>query len=59
MRRLGQLLQFVGLAVLPIAMVMELSGSLGREFGLAELLIALVFGIVVFYAGRIIEGYAG
>ena len=40
-------------------MVLELSGTLGRNFGVADLLIALVFGTAVFFLGRLMEGYAG
>ena len=58
MRSLGRFLQFLGLATLPLAMVLELSGALGRESGVADLLIAMGFGFAAFYTGRIMEGYA-
>ena len=57
MKSLGRLLQFGGLMLLPLAMLMELSGQLGRR-GVAELLLMLVVGAAAFALGRVIEGYA-
>ena len=57
LRSLGRLLQIGGLVLLPVAMLMELSGQLGRR-GVAELLIMLVAGAAAFGLGRLIEGYA-
>ena len=48
----------IGLAVLPIAMFLELSSGLGRAFQVSEMVIMLVFGVAAFLLGRIIEGYA-
>ena len=59
MRAIGKLMQLSGLALLPLFVVLELSGTLGRDSGVAELLLAMVFGVAIFYLGRIIEGYAG
>ena len=58
MRSFGRLLQFIGLAILPVAMFLELTGAFGRRVGLADLLIALVFGVAAFYIGRLVEGYS-
>lgn len=58
MRALGKNFQFAGLVVLPLAILLELTGILGDEFGLKEMLIAMCFGIAAFYLGRLIEGYA-
>ena len=52
-------MQSIGLVVLPLAMVLEITGNLGRAGGLSQLLIALVFGVTAFYVGRLLEGYAG
>ena len=52
-------MQFSGLGLLPVFVVLELSGALGRGSGVAELLLAMIFGAALFYLGRIIEGYAG
>ncbi len=57
LRSLGRLLQIGGLVLLPVAMLMELSGQLGRR-GVAELLIMLVAGAAAFGLGRLLEGYA-
>ena len=57
MRLAGRLLQLVALVALPIAMLLELTGALGRSFGLSQLLVALIFGIVAFLLGRMLEGY--
>jgi len=58
-RAIGKLMQLSGLGLLPLFVVLELSGALGRDSGVAELLLAMVFGVAIFYLGRIIEGYAG
>ena len=58
MKAFGRFLQMLGLAVLPIAMFLELSSGLGRAFHLSEMVIMLVFGVAAFLLGRIIEGYA-
>lgn len=56
-KSLGRLLQIGGLVLLPVAMLMELSGQLGRR-GVAELLLMLLAGVVAFALGRLLEGYA-
>ena len=58
MRSIGRTLQILGLAVLPMSMVLELSGGLGRSFGVSDMVVMLVFGAGAFAAGRLIEGYA-
>ncbi len=57
MRRLGRGLQVCALFLLPIAVFLELAGGLNRSFHLADLLKMLVFGVVLFTIGRMIEGY--
>ncbi len=57
MQALGRFLQLVGLTVLPLAMFMELSTGLGREFHLSQLVIMLIFGVAAFFLGSLIEGY--
>ena len=54
MRALGRTMQIFGLAILPVAMVVQLLGGIRP----AQLLVALVFGFAAFYLGRMIEGYA-
>jgi TctA family transporter len=58
MKVLGKTLQLVGLVLLPVAMTLELTGALGRDSGLADMLLMLVFGAVAFTLGRFVEGYA-
>ena len=48
-------MQILGLAILPLAMVLELSGHLGRR-GVSEMLLMMVFGCAAFYLGRYLEG---
>jgi hypothetical protein len=56
----GRLLQVAGLAILPLAMVMQLTGSLRAPAGnvsVSVMLILVVFGVVLFSLGRVLEGY--
>jgi len=57
MRTLGRSLQILGLVVLPVAMLLELTRILGPTFGVRDMLVMLVFGASIFYLGRFIEGY--
>jgi hypothetical protein len=50
-------MQIAGLVILPLSIVLELSGSLARSFGVSEMLVMLGFGWCVFYLGRYLEGY--
>lgn len=56
--RLGRSLQLFALVLLPVAIVLELTGLLGRSFGLNEMLIMLIAGSAAFLLGRLVEGYA-
>jgi hypothetical protein len=58
MRTLGKALQMFALALLPLAMLMEMTDMLGRDRGLSDMVIMLVAGVIAFMLGRIIEGYA-
>ena len=58
MRNIGRLLQLLGLVILPVFLFLELSNQLGRESRVADLLLAMVVGLAVFYVGRIVGGYA-
>ena len=58
MRRVGKFMQVAALVLLPMAMILELTDALGRSFGLSEMLIMLVFGVLLFLVGRYVEGYA-
>ena len=58
LRQVGRLLQLSALVVLPAAMVLQLTNTLGRQLYVSEMVIMLVFGMAAFSLGRIIEGYA-
>ena len=58
MRALGRFLQLVGFVALPLGMVLEMSKALGRAFGLSQMIWMLLFGVIAFYLGRMIEGIA-
>ena len=58
----GRLLQAAGLAILPLAMVMQLTGGLRAPTGnvsVSVMLLLMVFGVVLFSLGRVVQGYAG
>lgn len=59
MRGAGLFLQKFALLLLPLAVLLELSGVLGRQAGLADMLKMMVVGIIAFILGRMMEGYAG
>ena len=44
-RSFGRFLQLIGLVILPIFIVLELTGLLNRDSGIADLLLAMVFGL--------------
>jgi branched-subunit amino acid transport protein len=61
MRALGRFLQFVGLIVLPLALVLSMLPSRRGDEKLlstGQELMALVLGAAVFWIGRLLEGYA-
>jgi hypothetical protein len=54
MRSLGRNLQLLGLAILPLAMVLQLTNSIS----LGQMLIMTLAAVCLFGIGRIVEGYA-
>lgn len=54
MRAFGKLLQYVGLAVPLIAILLQLNNAIS----LGMMLVALVAALSAFYIGRILEGYS-
>ena len=60
MRTFGKLLQVVGLVLLPVAMVMQLTGGVrapaGGGFTVSAMLILMVMGVALFSCGRLLEG---
>lgn len=59
MKAIGRLLQILGLVLLPLSMMMQLTDMLGRPFYVSHMVIMMVFGVAAFYLGRMLEGYAG
>lgn len=57
MNTVGRSFQIIGLVTLPLAVLLEAMGRLGRN-GLSDMLLLMIFGAVSFYLGRYIEGYA-
>lgn len=51
------MLQIAGLVVLPLSMILELTGGLTRAFGVSDMVKMLVAGTAMFCIGRLIEGY--
>jgi hypothetical protein len=60
MQTLGKLLQVAGLVILPLAMVMQLTSGIRAPAGsvtVSAMLLLMVFGVVLFLAGRVVEGF--
>ena len=71
-RLLGKLMQIAGLIILPAGILLQLvfddphsnASELertGRDvfgFGVDGLLLAMIFGVCLFYLGRFVEGYS-
>lgn len=61
MRALGKWMQLAGLIVLPVAMVMQLTGGLRAPTGgvsVSVMLLLMVGGAALFVLGRFVEGYS-
>jgi hypothetical protein len=54
MKALGRLLQFAGLAMLPLAILLQLP----RAISLGQMLVMAAAGFAAFWIGRLVEGYA-
>ncbi len=60
MRSFGKLLQFAGLAALPLAMLLQwMPGAShdGTVITVGQMLMMLIAGVCLFWIGRILEGY--
>jgi len=55
MRVIGRLGQFAGLALPPLAILLQLN----QTITLGQMLSMLLFAACAFWIGRILEGYAG
>jgi len=58
MKVAGRALQLIGLAILPLSMVMELTGGLGRRVGVSDMVVMLLYGVIAFSLGRLLESHA-
>ena len=56
----GKFLQVLGLALLPLSVILDLLGGSDplRPFGVSQMILMLGFGMAIFYIGRILEGYS-
>ena len=56
----GKFLQVLGLALLPLSIILDLLGGSDplRPFGVSQMVLMLGFGMAIFYIGRILEGYS-
>jgi hypothetical protein len=57
MRTLAKFMQLVGLVLLPLGMLMQVTGALSRDRGVADMLIMMLVGAASFYLGWVMEGY--
>jgi uncharacterized protein YggT (Ycf19 family) len=60
MQTVGKLLQVAGLVLLPVAMVMQVTRGIRAPTGgvtVSAMLLMMVFGVVLFLLGRVLEGY--
>ena len=61
-RSLGKAMQVAGLVILPVAMLMQLTGGIRAatgSFSVSAMLILMVAGVAIFLLGRLVEGYGG
>ena len=60
MQTFGKLLQVAGLIILPVAMVMQVTGGIRAPTGgvtVSAMLVLMVFGVALFLIGRLLEGH--
>lgn len=56
---IGRFLQGAALILLPLAVLWEATGALGRDrFGVADMLVMMIGGVLLFVTGWIIQGTA-
>ncbi len=54
---LGKAMQVLALVLLPVSMFMQLGTAMRAPIGVSVMLLLMLFGIALFGAGRVIEGY--
>ena len=61
MQTFGKLLQVAGLVLLPLSMMMQLTGGVradtGAGFTVSAMLLMMLVGVILFAGGRVLEGY--
>jgi len=61
MKTFGKLLQVAGLVLLPVSMMMQLTSGIRAPtggFSVSAMLLMMVFGVILFSLGRLLEGFA-
>jgi hypothetical protein len=62
MRTLGKLFQVIGLVLLPVSMMLQVTtgsrAATGAGFTVSTMLLMMLFGVAIFAIGRVLEGYA-
>lgn len=60
MKTFGKLLQVAGLVLLPVSMMMQLTSGIRAPtggFSVSAMLLMMVFGVILFSLGRLLEGF--
>ena len=60
MQMFGKLLQVAGLVILPVAMMMQITGGIRAPTGsvtVSAMLLMMLLGVSLFLIGRLLEGY--
>jgi hypothetical protein len=62
MRTLGKLFQVIGLVLLPVSMMLQITtgarAATGAGFTVSTMLLMMLLGVAIFGIGRLVEGYA-
>ena len=62
MRTLGKLCQVIGLVLLPVSMMLQITtgsrAATGAGFSVSTMLVMMVFGVAIFAIGRLLEGHS-
>jgi hypothetical protein len=62
MRTFGKLCQVIGLVLLPVSMMLQITtgsrAATGAGFTVSTMLLMMLLGVAIFAIGRFVEGYA-